>query len=262
MKKIAIIGAGNMGGAIARGLLAAGGYRVSVANPSPGKLQAIKAEYPQAEVTVDNAEAAAGADVVILAVKPWLVKEVLGSVEPAIDLGRVTLVSLAAGVTAADLAAMTSSPDLAAKAIVRVMPNTAISVGQSMTVACGDDAEPERLDQVAAMMSAMGRAAVLPERLMNGAMALCSCGIAYAFRYIRAAVEGAVELGLRPDQAKEYVGQTIRGAVAILEASGANPESEIDRVTTPGGVTIKGLNAMERYGFTTAVIEGLKASAR
>ena len=96
---------------------------------------------------------------------------------------------------------------------------------------------------------------------MGAATALCSCGIAYAMRYVRAATEGGVELGIYPHKAKEYVLATLRGAVELLEATGNNPEVEIDKVTTPGGITIKGLNAMEAHGFTTAVIEGLKASS-
>jgi pyrroline-5-carboxylate reductase len=97
---------------------------------------------------------------------------------------------------------------------------------------------------------------------MPAATSLASCGIAYAFRYIRAAMEGGVELGIRADEAKSIVMQTLRGAVDVLEASGAHPEAEIDRVTTPGGLTIRGLNAMEAAGFTHSVIEGLRASTK
>ena len=97
---------------------------------------------------------------------------------------------------------------------------------------------------------------------MGAATALCSCGTAYALRYIRAAVEGGVELGLYPDQAKAIVAQTVKGAADMLMTSGEHPEAEIDKVTTPGGITIKGLNRMEACGFSTAVIEGLKASVK
>ena len=156
---------------------------------------------------------------------------------------------------------MFCSPSQAVNSVTRAMPNTAIAVGESMTFICGDQASKAKVDELNMIFGSMGRSAVIPERMMGAAMALCSCGIAYAMRYVRAATEGAVELGLYPDAAKEYVFQTLRGAVALLEATGANPESEIDKVTTPGGVTIKGLNTMERNGFSTAVIEGLKASA-
>ncbi len=91
-------------------------------------------------------------------------------------------------------------------------------------------------------------------------MSLSSCGIAYAFRYIRAAMEGGVEMGIYPHVAKEVVLQTLRGAIDLIEANNSHPEVEIDKVTTPGGITIKGLNEMEAQGFTNAVIKGLKAS--
>jgi len=93
-------------------------------------------------------------------------------------------------------------------------------------------------------------------------MALASCGIAYVMRYIRAASEGGVELGMYASDAKKIVMQTMLGAVKLLESTGNHPEAEIDKVTTPGGITIRGLNAMEANGFTTAVIEGLKASVK
>lgn len=265
MRKIAIIGAGNMGGAIARGILGgklSGEYEVRLSNPSAGKLERIKAEFPSAVTTVSNVEAVVGAEIVILAVKPWLVKQVIDEISTSIDVEEVTIVSLAAGISVDDICDMFDNSLQAAYSVARAMPNTAIAVGESMTFVCGDRAAKYKIDELNMIFGSMGHSAVIAERMMGGAMALCSCGIAYAMRYVRAATEGAVELGLYPDAAKEYIFQTIRGAVALLESTGANPEVEIDKVTTPGGVTIKGLNAMERNGFTTAVIEGLKASSR
>ena len=108
----------------------------------------------------------------------------------------------------------------------------------------------------------LGEAMLVEEKLIPAGTSLASCGIAYALRYIRAAMEGGVELGFRADDAKRIVMQTLRGAVDILDAGGQHPEVEIDRVTTPGGLTIKGLNAMEAAGFTNSVIEGLRASTK
>ena len=113
---------------------------------------------------------------------------------------------------------------------------------------------------VVGIFEALGEVAVVEEKLLPAATALCSCGIAYAFRYIRAAVEGAVELGISPDDALHYVLQTLNGASALLEKEKIHPEAAIDLVTTPGGITIKGLNAMEANGFSAAVIAGIKAS--
>lgn len=265
MRKIAIIGAGNMGAAIASGILGsqlASEYQVAVSNPSNQKLDRLKSLYPAVVTTNSNKEAVIGADVIILAVKPWLVEEVIKEVAMSFDIEDVTVASLAAGISVDDLCGMFENSTQAAYSVTRVMPNTAIAVGESMTFVCGDFAAKDKIDELHRIFNGMGRCAVIPERLMGAAMSLCSCGIAYAMRYVRAATEGAVELGLYPDQAKEYIFQTLRGSVALLQSTGANPESEIDRVTTPGGVTIKGLNAMERNGFSTAVIEGLKASVK
>lgn len=149
------------------------------------------------------------------------------------------------------------------RTIVRAIPNTAMAVGRSMTFIChADDADPARISPVTDIFDRLGTAAVIPEQQLGAAMALCSCGIAYVMRFIRAASEGAVELGLYPDKAKEWFLQTMRGAVELLESTGANPESEIDKVTTPGGLTIRGLNAMEESGFSGAVIKGLRASVK
>ncbi len=252
-----------MGGAIARGILSgelSREYSVTLADPMATTLSAIKSEYPAVNVTSCNTEAVKDADVVILAVKPWLVPTVTGQIACGIDFGKSAVASLAAGVSCDSLCEMLGSASR--QSLCRVMPNTAISVGQSMTFICGDDADRDKVAEVEKIFSSLGKAVLIPERMMTAAMALCSCGIAYAMRYVRAATEGGVELGLYAADAKDYVLQTLRGAVALLEASGIHPEAEIDRVTTPGGVTIKGLNAMEKNGFTNAVIEGLKASAQ
>lgn len=250
-----------MGGAIARGLYHSGTgiERIAVANPSTPKLDALKVECPDMEVSTSNIDAVKGTDVVIFAVKPWLLESVMMEVAPMVDFRHQILVSVAAGVSLDTMWEWLKNYS-GDRVLMRAMPNTAISVGGSMTLLCARNASQEQIDTVTALFDMLGRTAVIPERQMGAATALCSCGIAYAMRYVRAATEGAVELGIYPAQARDYVLQTLRGAVALLEATGANPEVEIDKVTTPGGVTIKGLNAMEAQGFTTAVVEGLKAS--
>ena len=126
-----------------------------------------------------------------------------------------------------------------------------------VTRVCGP-VEAEQL--VVKVFDAVGETMAVEARQFGAGMALASCGIAYAMRYVRAATEGGVELGFKADAAKDIVLQTIKGAALLLQKSGANPEAEIDKVTTPGGFTIRGLNAMEKEGFTNAVIEGLKRS--
>ncbi len=257
--KIAIIGAGNMGGAIARGLAHSNiDVKIAVADLAQDKLDELKAEYATIEVSTDSKVIVTDADVVLVAVKPWLVEPVLKGVLPSLDLSRQIILSIAAGV---DIAAITSWLGDEKAVVFRAIPNTAISIHQSMTfVSHNANATAQQVTQVGTIFNALGKAAVIEERLMGAATSLCSCGIAFAMRYVRAATEGGVELGIYPNDAKQYVLQTLRGAVELLEATGNNPEVEIDKVTTPGGITIKGLNAMEAHGFTNSVIVGLKAS--
>ena len=261
--KIGIIGAGNMGGAIARGIAAGSVIETSevmVCSPNRhGELDALKAEYPALNVSTDNS-LAAKADMIILAVKPWLLDEVFSGIAPSIDFSRQAIVSIVAGVQLSHLEKF--APSGTKPAVFRLIPNTAISVHESMTFISAANASDLQLNEVCDIFRELGKVMVVEERLMGAGTALASCGIAYVMRYVRAATEGGVELGFRADDAKDIMLQTLIGAARLLEATGNNPETEIDKVTTPGGLTIKGLNTMERNGFTTAVIEGLKASIK
>lgn len=260
--KIAIIGAGNMGGAIATGLARSRSFKaqnIAVSNPHEEKLEPITRAFPDVYTTTSNVEVIAGADLIVLAVKPYLVGDVIAQIGPHVDWSCQMLMSLAAGLDMASIKAMIA-PWSESPVLFRAIPNTAISVGRSMTFIAADGATADEIDDVRMVFDNLGLTDVIEERLIPAATALCSCGIAYVLRFIRASVEGAVELGLKPDRATEYVAQTLLGAAKLLSTSGGHPEAEIDRVTTPGGYTIKGLNAMEERGFTAAVIAALKAS--
>ena len=251
---IAIIGAGTMGGATALGLAGAlSDVRITVTAKHSSTLEKFAARGLQ--TSSDNAAAARGADVVVIGVKPWLVAGVLAELKPVLA-GKV-LVSFAAGIPAADLAEMVA--DCGLKGLYAVIPNLAIEVGESMTFVHEIAGNAETLAQVRGLFDAVGKTAVVDEKRLHAGMMLASCGIAFALRYARASAEGGVELGLYPKEAIEAALQTVKGAAALLEARGSHPEAEIDRVTTPGGITIRGLNAMEDAGFTAAVIAGLKA---
>ena len=251
---IAIIGAGNMGGAIAEALLRMDGYKITVSNRTEGKLQCFAAAG--ASVTTDNCVAAKDADLIILAVKPWLVEDVLSELKANVQLAGKTLVSVAAVTRGEQLC------DWAGEGpqILTAIPNTAIANLASMTFLVPVRADEDTTAQVKALFDGMGSTLVTDEAHLPAATALASCGIAYALRYVRAATEGGVQLGFRASEAQNIVAQTLRGAVSLLEKEGAHAEAEIDKVTTPGGLTIRGLNAMEEAGFTNAVIQGLLAS--
>jgi len=237
--------------------LAPHGYGISISNPSANKLEQIREQFPSVSVTTDNRTAATDADVIFLAVKPHLIGQVLNELAPGIEKRQI-IVSLAAGMGIESLAALTAK---AAPPVFHIIPNTAISKGESMTFYCFARAGSREEETVKSLLDLMGGSMKVDEDKMGAFTSLSSCGIAYALRYVRAAMEGAVEIGIKPDVAQNVICQTLKGAVALLE-DGAHPETEIDKVTTPGGLTIKGLNAMETNGFTNSVIEGLKASMK
>lgn len=261
--KLAIIGAGNIGSAIARGLGNSGIINASdicCADLMPEKLFEIKEKNAQIRTTTDNIEAIKGADIVIIAVKPWFVEAAIDGIKDVLDYKRQVMVSIAAGITFEQLGRFLKKDGEEMPAIFRVIPNTAIEVKESVNFVSAYNATPEQTELIKKIFDELGLTILMEERLIGAGTALASCGIAYAFRYIRAAVEGAVELGLSPELAKKIELQTLKGAVSLLETNNSHPEAEIDKVTTPGGITIKGLNAMEEAGFTNAVIKGLKAS--
>lgn len=263
--KVAIIGAGNMGGAVARGLAKGTLITTSdiyVSNPSTPKLDVLKAEFPDINTTTDNRIAAASADMVVLAVKPWKVVEVLEEIKPCMDYSRQAVASMVGGLGIAQLSEWLDKGDGILPATYVIIPNTAIATLSSMTFISSVRSTAQQDNFLLKVFNELGEAMLIEESAMPAATSLASCGIAYVFRYIRAAMEGGVELGIRANDAKHIVMQTLRGAVDVLAASDAHPEAEIDRVTTPGGLTIKGLNAMEAAGFTHSVIEGLRASTK
>lgn len=257
--KISIIGAGNMGGAIARGFAKGSLIKTSnivVSDVSANLLEALKLEFPEIHTTTSNVAAVKGADVVIVAVKPWIVEKIADEIEKKLDYKNQLLISVAAGV---DFARMIDLFDSDAT-LFRVIPNTAIDVLQSVTTISALHATNDQELLVIQLFNELGKTFFVPESQLNAFMSLSSCGIAYAFRYIRAAMQAGVEMGIHPQTAKNVVLQTLRGAIEILETNGQHPEAEIDKVTTPAGITIKGLNEMEANGFSNAVIKGIIAS--
>ena len=257
--KLAIIGTGNMGGAIARGLIAAGSWQagnlICTAGSNAG-LARIQTTLPGVEATKDNRQAAAGADIILLAVKPWLIAEVIEEIRSTLDMERQLIISVAASISLEELARLLDTDF----SLFRAIPNTAVEVLDGVTFICQQNATEEQTALVHKLFTSLGYAVVTDEQHLAAGTALASCGIAFAMRYIRAAMEGGVELGFRPEEAARIVEHTVHGAASLLLHSGMHPEVAIDQVTTAGGITIKGLNAMERSGFTAAVIDGLKAS--
>lgn len=253
--KIAVIGAGNMGGAIVKGLLC--GKSVSpeniwVANPSRPKLDALQSIDSRITITTDNQEAVSAADWVVLAVKPWLIEAVIKSLT---FRSEQVVVSIAAGVTFDQLTSYTGGTHT----LFRVMPNTAISEQASMTLISSYNATREQEAQIVLLFAELGRAMIVPEAKMAAATILASCGIAYVLKYIHAATEAGVEMGIAPHDAMIMVAKSVEGAAKLILNNDTHPAVEIDKVTTPGGITIKGLNTLEHTGFSSAIIQAMKS---
>jgi len=249
-----------MGGATVEGLIKGEQFKnedITVADPSEAVIS--RFEKTGVSVTTDNRLAAETADIVCVVVKPWLVERVLKDIKPELNPRKQILIVIAAGVSSASIQDWLGEQ---CPPLFLAIPNIAIAEMASMTFIVPVGASEEQVQTVVNMFDEMGTTLITDEQHLPAGTTLASCGIAYAMRYIRAAAEGGVELGFKADDAKRIVMQTMKGAVELLEASGLHPEAAIDLVTTPGGVTIKGLNEMEHAGFTSAVIRGLKAGLK
>ncbi len=254
---LSVIGCGAMGGSMVEGWLNTpeliSASDITAADLYESSLQ--RFADAGANITTDNNAAASGKDVVCVVVKPWLVEQVLGGIKDSLKPNQILIV-VAAGVSLEQVKAVVGNEIT----VVLCIPNTAIAVKASMTFIVPDNnATAEQIALVENLFNATGSCMKVEEKQLSAGTVLASCGIAYAMRYVRAASEGGVQLGFKADMAKDIVLQTMKGAVELLQASGNHPEAEIDKVTTPGGLTIRGLNTMEKNGFTNAVIQGLLA---
>ena len=255
---IAILGGGNLGRALAMGWTETGycpADRIRITRRHPEKLTYF-AEVGF-KVGSDNREAVAASDLIVLAVQPQQIAELLEEIAPAIDPARHRIISVVSGVTIRQL----REPLGTTAPIIRAMPNTAVSIGESMTCLSSQNDGDPALREAQELFDLVGRTLVIPENMMVPATALCACGIAFFLRAIRAASQGGIEIGFHPEEALLLAAQTAKGAASLLLSQGRHPESEIDQVTTPRGCTIAGLNEMEHQGFSSAMIKGILLSA-
>ena len=256
MAHIALIGAGNMGGALAHGWLKKE-QSLTIADKNEPILNHFR-RYPTVTVTTDNREAVQDADIVVLAVKPWLMDTVLDEIRPCLN-GNQIVVSDAANYGTDKLSAKLGGGGQ----YFYVIPNIAAEYGQSISfVSYNRQATSESIQAVRNLYELCGEVMEVTETQVAAGMMMASCGIAYVMRMVRAMTEGGVELGFYPQQAQQIAMQTMQGAVELLKQSGLHPEVAIDKVTTPGGVTIKGLNELDRSGFNAAIVNCLKAGLK
>lgn len=254
--KLAIIGGGNLGAAIARGVTKsrlATPSSITITRRQPSKLDQLK--FDGFQVSSDNIAAVRSATTVILAVQPKQLEGVLKEIA-AVVTDKHIVVSTVTGISTDEILA-----HLGKKVpVVRAMPNTAIAIGASMTCLCAKDASDNQLEEIKKLFDALGVTLVIEERLMKAATVLAASGIAFFMRYIRAATQGGIQLGFDAEEAQLIAGQTARGAATLLLENDTHPEMEIDKVTTPEGCTIAGLNEMEHQGLSSALIKGIVAS--
>ncbi|WP_223548885.1 pyrroline-5-carboxylate reductase [Aestuariivivens sp. NBU2969] len=253
--KIAIIGTGNLGSSIAKGLIKNNNFTsLYLSDRNTSHVDAYK-DFDNVTVTNDNLLAVKESEMVIFALQPKHINGVLESVASLITSNHV-LISVAAGVDIARIEGIVGSD----KNIIRVMPNTAISIGKSMTCISANQKAQDKVAMAQEIFNQLGVTMVIPEDLVQAATVICASGIAFWMRLVRATTQGAIQLGFEAEQAHELAIQTCYGAASLLIESGKHPEQEIDRVTTPSGCTIEGLNAMEHQGLSSALIQGIVAS--
>ncbi|HMR56474.1 MAG TPA: pyrroline-5-carboxylate reductase [Cyclobacteriaceae bacterium] len=256
-QRIAIIGGGNLGTAIAEGLLKSGfatPQQITITRRNIARLQQLK--DVGVSVTDNNKQAIETSDVIIVALKPYNVKEVLEGLKNSFDAKKHVVISVVTGVFLKDLSAILTHD----VPVFRAMPNTAIAIQESVTCLCSVNASNAQVNYVTDLFNQLGISISIDEKLMDAATVLGACGIAYALRFIRAATQGGIEIGFDAKTASLIAAQTVKGAAELLLKGNRHPEEEIDKVTTPKGCTIVGLNEMEHRGFSSSLIRGIGAS--
>lgn len=252
---IHIIGGGNLGAAIAIGLAQfTKGNTITVTRRNI-KLIAHLSQYG-ITTSADNTAGISNTDIVILAIKPWQADAVLDEILP--HLNGKTIASAASGVTLEHL----HSKVAGSNTVLRIMPNIAVQYGASATCVSAKPEDISKTGSVMELFDKVGTAVLIDEKLMDAATVLGACGTAFALRYIRASMQAGIEIGFDAKTALAIAAQTALGATEMLLKENAHPEQLIDKVTTPQGCTIAGLNEMEHQGFSSSLIKGIKTSLR
>ena len=250
-----------MGTAIAGGLVKYSDSTIRLANRSEGRLMNAKATItagaPEKEttltVTTDIKESVKDSSLVVLAVKPWAIKDVIDQIKQNLGDDAV-VISVAAGIGLDDLKNMIARETIG---VVYMIPNTALQIGKGMTFAASSGVGEDKLRLIQGLFAPLTRLKFIEESKMGAATALCSCGIAYVYKFIAAAAQAGVELGFTYDDAVDFFTATVSGAAAMVERTDLTLQQLINAVTTPGGMTIRGVNELDRRGFTAAVIDSI-----
>ena len=255
MQKIGIIGCGNLGLSLLKGIRKK--EPKTILYGSKRKIESLKGlEDSVTFITSNNKVVIEECDVIILALKPYNTIPFLTENTTLFNSKKHSIVSVATGVTISEIEACFSEP----MDIFRAMPNTASSVNESITMISVSSDTLNRKDKIVSIFDSVGDTIIIEESLMESATVLGACGIAYVLRFMRAMIQGGIEIGFDAKTATKIVSQTVKGAAELIIRNGSHPEEEIDKVTTPKGCTIVGLNEMEHSGFSSALIKGIVTS--
>jgi pyrroline-5-carboxylate reductase len=255
INRIAILGAGNLGYSIAKGLIMSGLIgkdKLILTEKSPSRLNALVNDGFNA--VDDNVLAVKQSELIMLVVKPFQIDDLLSEIKDHVS-GKV-IVSCVTGIQSSHIYNFLGSKPT----LFRVMPNTGIAIQESMSCISSFNETPDQKEFIKTLFSQLGQVLFIPEDQMPAATALAGCGIAFALRFIRAAIQAGVEIGFSSEEAKLMAAQITKGAAQLILINNTHPEAEIDKVTTPKGITITGLNEMEHSGFSSSIIKGLLAS--
>ena len=256
--KLAIIGAGNIGLAIAGGLIRSKLFSANNVILTRRKLDRISDYAKEGFILeINNVNAVKQSDIIIIAVEPQQVNPVLDEIKNTLDPKKHSLISVVTGITIKQIQDRVGNEI----DVVRAMPNTAIAINESMTCLASHNEKSNAMKHALEIFSTVGKSMSIDEDQMSAATALGACGIAFFLRMIRAASQGGIEIGFHADKALQIAAQTAKGAATLLLVNERHPEFEIDKVTTPRGVTISGLNQMEHEGLSSAIIKGIVTSA-
>ena len=256
-KKIAIIGCGNVGLSILYGLLGSAVVSPSNVIVTRRNIQALEhLSNSGIRLSNDNIQAVNESELIILAIKPYNILEVLKEISPFLISEKQILFSLATGISLKQIRDIIKVQ----VPVFRAMPNTAAEVGMSMTCITSGQNDDKAMEVAKDFFNSIGNTIVIDESFMDSATVLGACGIAYVLRFIRGMIQGGIQIGFDAKTANEIVTNTVKGAAEILIQRSTHPEFEIDKVTTPKGCTIVGLNEMEHNGFSSALIKGIVSS--
>ena len=253
---ISILGCGNIGSAIAEGLEKSGKFSINNISLTRRKQKSLEKFNKRGfQVSNDNAKVVKKSKIIILAVGPNHLMNLLDEISSHLNKQHI-LISIVSGIEIKKILAQIGSKI----PIIRAMPNTAASSCESMTCLTSLNKFNNELKKVESLFKNIGKTLIIDEEQLTSATALCACGIAFFLRAIRAASQGGIEIGFHSDEAFNIAAQTARGAATLLLENFSHPESEIDKVTTPMGATIAGLNEMEHQGFSSSMIKGIITS--